>query len=415
MLKQYFSSQTKRTKQITIVLVVLLVAGIGTYLLISSHAATPYASTTANNGTVTGTATKQSCSGASSGNCVVFGASTACSSGCSVIGNTIENASGQPVVVHGVNRPSLEGSCTGDTVTGQATGIPASDFATMHNDWNAAVVRLPLDEEFWLSGAARYCSGYQATVQAAVQEAEANHMVVILDLHWSGQGNLADPAIEQQCMPDQNAITFWQQVAETYKNDPNVWFELYNEPHPPGATTAAQWSIWQNGGSVTCAAAYKGAPEVTFTAAGMQQLADTVRATGAKNIILAGGLLIPGVASTLSGVPLLSGSNIAYTVHPYDNDQSVSSQQTEWDTNFGNISAQVPVVVTEFGDLNCGSPAYESAIFSYFQAHNISYAAWAWTDNSCSFPSLISDAAGDCAVNYGCIVQQNMKSYPAVP
>jgi len=74
MLKQYFSNQTKRTKQITVVLVVVIVAGIGTYLLVGSHAATPYASITADSGTLGGGATSQSCSGASDGNCVQFGA-----------------------------------------------------------------------------------------------------------------------------------------------------------------------------------------------------------------------------------------------------------------------------------------------------------------------------------------------------
>jgi hypothetical protein len=75
MLKQYFSNQTKRTKQITSVLVVLIVAGIGTYLLIGSHAATPYASITADKGTLANGATSQSCTGASDGNCAVFGSS----------------------------------------------------------------------------------------------------------------------------------------------------------------------------------------------------------------------------------------------------------------------------------------------------------------------------------------------------
>jgi hypothetical protein len=73
MLKQYFYSQTKRTKQITAVLVVLIVAAVGTYLLVGSHAATPYASITADKGTLANGATSQSCTGASDGNCVMFG------------------------------------------------------------------------------------------------------------------------------------------------------------------------------------------------------------------------------------------------------------------------------------------------------------------------------------------------------
>jgi hypothetical protein len=70
---QYFSNQTKRSQQLTAVLVVLIVAGIGTYLLLGSHAATPYASITADSGTLTSGATKQTCAGSSNGSCVVFG------------------------------------------------------------------------------------------------------------------------------------------------------------------------------------------------------------------------------------------------------------------------------------------------------------------------------------------------------
>jgi endoglucanase len=375
-------------------------------------AASPSVSITADKGTLTAGANLVSSSSASDGkDYVKLGVATTYT----VVGNTIENSSGQPVLVHGVNRPSLESSCTGTSLTGQPTGIPASDFATMHNAWGATAVRLPLDQDFWLSGANRYCSGYQATVQAAVQEIEANHMVAILDLHWSDDGSLADPALEQQCMPSQNSITFWQQVAAQYKSDPNVWFELYNEPHPPGSTMAQQWSTWQNGGSVTCAAAYKNAPMVTFQAPGMQQLVNTVRATGANNIVLVDGLHIPNVGPTLVGVPFLSGGNIGYSVHPYDNDQPLSTQQAEWTTNFGPISAQVPVVATEFGDLNCGSPGYDNAILSFFRAHSISYTAWAWDVGGCSYPSLISDAAGDCQNSYGCALQQDIKSYVSTP
>jgi hypothetical protein len=75
MLKQYLFTQTKRAQQITAILVVLIVAGIGTYLLLGSHAATPYASITADQGTLANGATKQACSGSSDGNCVVFGSS----------------------------------------------------------------------------------------------------------------------------------------------------------------------------------------------------------------------------------------------------------------------------------------------------------------------------------------------------
>ena len=91
MLKQYFSNQTKRTKQITSVLVVLIVAAVGTYLLVGSHAATPYASITADKGTLANGATKQSCSGTSDGSCVVFGSISSGGGACNLYASNSGN------------------------------------------------------------------------------------------------------------------------------------------------------------------------------------------------------------------------------------------------------------------------------------------------------------------------------------
>lgn len=73
MLKQFLSNRTKRFQQISALLVV---AAVGTYLLVGSHAATPYASIAADKGTLTGGATQQTCTGASDGSCVMFGSSS---------------------------------------------------------------------------------------------------------------------------------------------------------------------------------------------------------------------------------------------------------------------------------------------------------------------------------------------------
>jgi endoglucanase len=327
-----------------------------------------------------------------------------------VSGNLIKNSSSQTVIIHGVDRPSLEWSCSGEQASGSGSGIPASDFATMRNDWNANAVRIPLDQDRWLTGAAQYCSSYKATVEAAVQEAEANKMIVILDLHWSDQGSLSNSASGQQCMPDQNSVTFWQQIATLYKNDPNVWFELYNEPYPPGSSQSAEWNTWQNGGSVTCTALV-GGRTATWNAPGMQTLVNTVRATGANNIVLAGGLAF---SSVLAGAPTLTGGNVVYAVHPYDNGGSGATNGS-WANNFGNQAAKAPVIATEFGDKECGDSAYDSGIMSYFKAHDIGFTGWAWYVGGCSFPSLITNAAGTCVNSMGCTFQAAMKTYSTTP
>jgi hypothetical protein len=73
MSKINFFSKTKGFQRITAAIVILLVAAIGAYLIVGSHAATPYASISADNGTLASGAIKQACTGASDGNCVVFG------------------------------------------------------------------------------------------------------------------------------------------------------------------------------------------------------------------------------------------------------------------------------------------------------------------------------------------------------
>ena len=86
MLKHYvrfFTRQTRKSQKISIVLVVLIVAAIGTYLLVGSHAASPYTSTTLDSGTLSGGATTQTCAGASDGSCVVFSSPITLSQGAS--------------------------------------------------------------------------------------------------------------------------------------------------------------------------------------------------------------------------------------------------------------------------------------------------------------------------------------------
>jgi hypothetical protein len=324
----------------------------------------------------------------------------------SVVGNKIVDSNGQQIMIHGVDRPSLEWSCTGESVNNSGSGIPASDFATMKSKWNANAVRIPVSEDRWLPGTADTCSGYQQTVETVVNEVRAQGMIAIIDLHWSDQGNSSN-ASGQQCMPDANSTTFWQQVATLYKADPGVWFELYNEPYPSGG-----WSIWQNGGSVTCNALV-GGKSATWNTPGMQSLVNTVRATGAENIVIAGGL---SYSSNLNGVPSLTGGNVAYAIHIYRQSAGASWSTGGWDSQFGNTSATKPVISTEFGDQGCDGSQFDPQLLSYFRSHDVGYTAWAWFAGSCNFTSIITDAAGDCyGATSGCAIQSDMESWGSNP
>jgi hypothetical protein len=231
-----------------------------------------------------------------------------------------------------------------------------------------------LNQDFWLQASPQFDPGYADLVDSAVAWAEAAGMDVILDLHWSDAGVLGGCTTSncQQKMADDNSLVFWSEVASRYRDDGRVLFELYNEPHD------VSWQIWRSGGTVD-----------GFHAVGMQQLYDTVRAAGANNLVLLGGL---DWAYDLSGVPdnRVTGFNIAYATHPYN---TPNRQPAAWDRSWGFLTATDPVLVTEFGNLNDPSCTtdYASKVIRYADRHRAGWTAWGWYPGGCTYPALIED------------------------
>ena len=281
-----------------------------------------------------------------------------------VEGNAIYDGNNQIHIFRGVDRPSLEWNPEGE-------GISEADFQLIAG-WNANVVRIALNQGYWLEGSVVYDPGYKQRIDQVIAWSEAAGMDVILDLHWSDRGNLNQwPG--QQRMADQNSQTFWEQVADRYKDDGRVFFELYNEPHD------VPWDVWLSGGPSGDG----------FTVVGMQQLYDTVRATGADNLVLVGGLRY---AYELSGVPdhRVEGYNIVYTSHPYD---FGDKQPNVWEDDWGFLAETDPIFVTEFGSFNC-NPWYSEQVIDYAEQRGMSWSAWAWYPGGCGFPALIDNWSG---------------------
>jgi hypothetical protein len=284
-----------------------------------------------------------------------------------VNGNTICTETGRPHLFHGIDRPSLEWSPGGINLAPEDFDLIAA--------WHANVVRVPLYQDYWLSASPLYDAGYPSRVDSVVGWVERAGMDVILDLHWSDAGVLGGCATAcQQRMPDVNSVTFWSEVAARYQSDGRVLFELYNEPHN------VTWSIWKSGGPTSDG----------YQAVGMQQLYDTIRATGAENVVIVGGL---DWAFDLSGVPdnRIDGHNVVYATHIYDSSQM---QPGRWDSHWGFLTASDPVIVTEFGDTGSCSAEFASEVMRYADRHSASWTAWAWYPGGCAFPSLIDDWSG---------------------
>lgn len=304
-----------------------------------------------------------------------------------VNGNTVCTAEGSPHLFHGVDRPSLEWTSTGEHLS-------AADFMLM-STWKANSVRIALNQDFWLSGSQYYDAGYAVLVDTAIGWAEDAGMDVILDLHWSDAGELGSCAPNlgcQQVMADANSKTFWTEVATRYKDDGRVLFELYNEPHD------VPWQVWKVGGSTG----------MGWTVTGMQQLYDAVRATGAENLVIIGGL---NWAYDLSQVPdyKIAGYNIMYATHPYGgpSDRAPST----WDSYWGFLAATYPVIATEFGEITgtC-DPTYSDRLIKYADSHNASWTAWAWFPGGCGFPAIIEDWDGTPSMA-GTVVKNALARY----
>jgi endoglucanase len=315
-----------------------------------------------------------------------------------VAGNRLVNSRGRPVVLHGVNRSGTEFLCVqGHGIFDGPTDQPS---ISAMKAWGINAVRIPLNEGCWNGESyvdpAYAGANYQNAIKAYVRLVNANGMVAILDLHWSDgryTGFTSQCASAQaMClkpMPDAaQAIPFWTSVAKEFKGNGAVIFDLFNEPFPERAqhnNEAGGWACWLNGG--TC-------PGIGYPVAGMQTLVNTVRATGARNVILAGGLAYANdLTGWLAHEPADPLHNLAASWHSYNFNRC--SNITCWTSEVAPVMAQVPMVAGEIGENTCAS-GYITAVMNWLDSQASGYLAWAWNaDFPCaSGPSLITSYDG---------------------
>jgi len=305
----------------------------------------------------------------------------------SVVGHNIVNANGTPIQLRGVNISSLEGTpFYNDPWRGQSPNWAAI------KSWGVNVVRLPLGEANWLGlCGATLANGvtpaiYQQTVAAAVAAANAAGMYVILDLHWIVEGNDTCPQGQNAMADSAHSLTFWTQVAEAYKNNPAVMFELFNEPQGNYPPTTADWNNYVNG---QLASGYD---------TNCQAMVNAIRATGATNVIIQDGLnyastfgnnnnAVTGYTDQPPGwfpaKDTLNPPQIAGGFHYYHGSTYEQGANTV-------LNKGIPILVTEYGDNNNAS-GNSQTLYGWAdpggrasQAINdpnfpgVSYVAWTW-------------------------------------
>ena len=312
--------------------------------------------------------------------------------GLHVSGNELVNANGQQTILRGVDRAGTEYSCE------QGTGIfdGPSDAASVQamTTWGINNVFVGLNEDCWLgiNGVASAYAGtnYQQAIINYAQLLESYNIYPTIGLFWEAPGTTL--ATGQIAMPDaDHATAFWQSVATAFKGDNDVLFRLKEEPFPAGnSDSTAAWQCWLNGGS-SCSEGY---PVV-----GMQSLVNTIRATGATNVIQ-----VPGIEYAnqmdqfLTYKPTDSLNNLMGDVDVYP-DQNPCGSTACYNSEYAPIIAKMPFGAGEFGESvngNLCQTTNDDTFMNWMDQHSSGYDAWTWDTwgTSCGDLSLITDYDG---------------------
>ena len=255
-----------------------------------------------------------------------------------VKGNRLVDDGGNEVWLQGVNAGGMESVPNTDQIVKSA--MVAID------DWKSNCVRLPVKDDFWFGTSAYQNDGgeaYRAAVDKIVRLAANRGAYIALDLH-----RFRAPKAEH--------VKFWKDAASRYANHPAVLFDLFNEPHE------ISWEVWRNGGWVgekgkADESAFLSAEEKKknqgFESVGMQALVDAVRSTGAKNVVIAGGVHWANDLTGIESEAIEKGEKPSWRLEDKDGNGVMYSWHTyHWHKGWGRIlpvAEKHPIFLGEVG------------------------------------------------------------------
>jgi hypothetical protein len=250
-----------------------------------------------------------------------------------VSGPLVLDAGHKPFISYGITVPGLQGPGWASY-----TALDLQKITATATEWCANTVRLQLNQDDLLGpNGTSVNQAYLAAVQFEVALAELDRLVVVLN----DETNLSPtPARYMERGPTPATETFWKVLAKLYGNDPQVIFDLFNEPrmYSTGMSQAQEWHLWLDGGL------FQG---VNYPF-GMAQLAAYVRTTlGARNLFWIEG---PNFSASFAGMvqqhALLHVSGVVYALHH----PAGQPGPTAWDDDFGYLVTDrvAPVVDGEW-------------------------------------------------------------------
>jgi endoglucanase len=331
--------------------------------------------------------------------------------------NLLVDSNGNMVRLTGANRSGTEYRCLDYSVFDGPNSEASIDAMLT---WHINAIRVPLNEDCWLGinlKVSRFGGDYYRDhILSYVELLISNGITPILDLHWSAPGT--QQARKQQPMPDRDhSVTFWQQVATSFKGNNAVIFDLFNEPFPDdNHDTLTAWQCWRYGTDPNyCPASTAG---LHYAAAGMQELVSAVRKTGAINVILLGGIQY---ASTLDHwmqyKPFDPLQQLAASWHLYN--FSACNQPSCWYSQGLPLMKAYAVITGEIGeDDRKGTFITKLMRFLDNPGDGLrpqGYLAWVWNTDQTKF-DLIKSYSGEPTTSYGKTYMDHLLAmYPPIP
>ena len=291
-----------------------------------------------------------------------------------VEGNCIIAPDGSPLILRGVMPPDPAAL----DEAGEFTRVYYASIA----ERGANVIRVAVHPERWVKDSA-YSARYLEPIIAWAQELD---LYVIIDWHYIG--NVATGAGSQMPKISHHALDltleFWKQTANRFKDVPNVLFEIFNEPESISA------QLWRSSA---------------------QKIVDTIRASGAKQIIVVGGIDFgKDLSWVLAGA--LEDDNLVYASHIYP-----EHKRDQWPIWFGKVSQRYPVLITEWGFMQSDERAsnrhlvgnthtYAEPLLAYLEERGIGWVA-CWYDEVWLPPMFHADGG---ATAFGDFVFARLRS-----
>lgn len=309
---------------------------------------------------------------------------------------TVLNKDGTPFVSYGTTVPGLSQAnfTTGDEASYLSKVVRNKDIPKINataRHWCSNTVRLQVSQHDVTqnsgpdNGSCTTKAGrdfLSKALDAEVRAAEADKLAVVVNDQTE-----SDRLSGREQDPTHATFVFWNCVTNhkeswgshrTYAQDPNVIFDIFNEPRADACEhtathTGYDMKLWRNGGPGPC-----GSNQPVYQ--GMDAVAFHIRKLNhATNLLWVEG---PGFAVTLAGMDqscqpsphkcLITADlgPIVYSIHhPFVASAAAANSTTWWD-EFGYLvahtsaSGQAPVVVGEWTNIDAGRPPDLSKAYS---------------------------------------------------